>query len=57
MTTDSSSDNHTTVKWGFDSEMRYPMNLMLLFMNMEKMIGNDLSTGLNNLKKLMEYKK
>jgi hypothetical protein len=34
--------------------MNYTMNLMLLFMNMEKMVGNDLSTGLNNLKQVLE---
>jgi hypothetical protein len=32
----------------------YPFNLMLLFMNMDKMIGDDLSTGLTNLKTLLE---
>ena len=30
------------------------MNLMLLFMNMEKLIGNDLSKGLENLKGILE---
>jgi hypothetical protein len=44
------SENETKVKWGFSSGMKYPMNLMLLFMNMEKMLGDDLSEGLNNLK-------
>ena len=33
------------------------MNLMLLFMNMDKMVGNDLATGLSNLKKIMENQK
>jgi hypothetical protein len=54
MTTESPSENQTLVKWGIASTMKYPMNLMLLFMNMEKMIGNDLDTGLLNLKKMME---
>ncbi len=54
MTTEPISANETKVKWGFDSKMKYPMNLMLLFMNMEKMIGNDLSTGLSNLKSILE---
>lgn len=44
----------TKVTWAFQSKMKYPMNLMLLFMNMDKMVGNDLSTGLSNLKKIME---
>jgi hypothetical protein len=54
MTTQSVSPNETRVKWGFDSQMKYPMNLMLLFMSMEKMIGNDLGTGLTNLKNILE---
>ncbi len=44
----------TRVTWQFDSRMNYPMNLMLLFMNMEKMVGNDLATGLTNLKQVLE---
>ena len=55
MTTDQMSRNETIVNWGFDSKMNYPMNLMLLF-NMEKKIGNDLSTGLINLKNQLENK-
>lgn len=54
MTTQTVSENETLVNWGFHSQMKYPMNLMLLFMNMEKMIGNDLSTGLRNLKNILE---
>ena len=50
MTVEPMSKNETIVNWGFDSKMKYPMNLMLLFMNMDKMIGNDLATGLTNLK-------
>jgi hypothetical protein len=33
------SEDTTTVKWNFDSKMPFPMNAMLLFMNMEKMLG------------------
>jgi len=54
MSTKSKGENETLVKWGFSSGMKYPMNLMLLFMNMEKMLGNDLQTGLNNLKSKLE---
>jgi len=54
LATDSLSDQVTLVKWGFTSKMAYPMNLMLLVMKMEKMIENDLQTGLQNLKKLLE---
>lgn len=42
------------VQWGFKGKMDYPMNLMLLFMDMEGMIGKDLQGGLNNLKDILE---
>jgi hypothetical protein len=54
MTTEPAGDNSTRVTWGFESKMNYPLNVMKLFMNMEKAIGNDFSTGLSNLKALME---
>lgn len=44
----------TKVKWGFTGSMPKPMNLMLAFMDMDKMIGNDFEEGLANLKKIME---
>ena len=34
--------------------MNYPMNFMLVVMNMDNMLGGDLSTGLNNLKNVLE---
>ena len=54
MITTPQGDNQTKVKWGFSSKMKYPMNILLLFMNMEKMIGGDLQTGLINLKTVLE---
>lgn len=54
MTTDAVDSNSTRVTWGFESNMNYPMNVLKLFMNMEKSIGNDFSTGLANLKKILE---
>lgn len=56
MITEAVNENQTKVKWGFDGHMNYPMNLMMVFMNMEKMIGEDLSTGLANLKTILEKK-
>ncbi|MET3977833.1 uncharacterized protein YndB with AHSA1/START domain [Mucilaginibacter sp. UYP25] len=44
----------TTVKWAFTSKMPFPMNAMLLFINMEKMLGNDMEESLNNLKRVLE---
>jgi hypothetical protein len=54
MQTDSVSQDETRVTWQFDSRINYPMNLMLLFMNMDKMVGNDLAKGLVNLKQVLE---
>lgn len=54
MITESVGMNQTTVKWGINGKMTYPMNLMLLFMDMEEMLGADLSEGLNNLKVKLE---
>jgi len=46
--------NQTNVKWGFKGKMAYPMNLTLLFMNMEDMLGKDLQGGLDKLKTVLE---
>lgn len=54
MITESAGMNQTTVKWGINGKMTYPMNVMLLFMDMEEMLGADLSEGLNNLKVKLE---
>ncbi len=54
MTTDAVSDNQTKVKWGMTGKMNYPFNFMLVIMNMDKMLGADLQTGLDNLKGLLE---
>jgi hypothetical protein len=54
MTFDSIDSSRTKVKWGFDGEMDYPMNLMLLFVDMEGELGGDLQEGLDNLKYILE---
>lgn len=54
MITDSISVTQTKVKWGVDGKMHYPMNIMLPMMNMNKMLGSDLQSNLNNLKILLE---
>lgn len=50
------SENQTKVRWGFNGHMNYPMNLTMLFMDFDKMIGDDLATGLQNLKTVLENK-
>lgn len=54
MTTEAVSDSVTNVKWGFNGKMKYPMNLMMLFMNMEEMLAPDLENGLRSLKGILE---
>ncbi len=54
MTVEALDAGSTKVTWGFESKMNYPMNVMKLFMNMSEMVGKDFSTGLSNLKTLME---
>lgn len=44
----------TKVIWGMTGRLKYPYNVMILFMNMEKMMGNDFDHGLNKLKTLVE---
>jgi uncharacterized protein YndB with AHSA1/START domain len=46
--------NQTKVKWSFHNKAKYPFNLICLFMDMDKMIGNDLAGGLTNLKTVLE---
>ena len=54
LTTETVNDSQTKITWGMISSMKYPMNIMLVFINMEKMLGNDLEIGLNNLKRIVE---
>ena len=54
MITEALSENQTRVTWGFEGKMPRPMNLMLLFMDMEQLIGEDYETGLANLKTVLE---
>lgn len=52
--TSSVTDTSTKVSWGFEGQMNYPLNVMKLFMSMEKSIGDDFSIGLANLKAVLE---
>lgn len=47
-------NEHTKIKWVFSSTMKYPMNLMLLFVDMDKLLGKDLEASLANLKSILE---
>lgn len=54
MTFEDLGNNQTKVKWGFSGHMNYPMNILMLFMDFEQMIGADLQHGLDNLKAIQE---
>jgi hypothetical protein len=54
MTLESPDSTSAKVIWGFNGKMNYPMNLMMLFMDFEGMIGKDLQNGLDNLKEILE---
>jgi len=50
-------DNSTgTVKvtWTLKKHTAFPMNAMSMFVDMDKLLGNDFESGLGNLKKIME---
>ena len=46
--------NSTKVKWGFDSGMKYPMNIMMIFFDVPGMLGKEMDRSLVNLKNELE---
>ena len=54
MTTQSAGDNQSKVAWGFYEKMKYPMNVMLLFIDIPGMLGKDMDESLNTLKSNIE---
>ncbi len=46
--------SNTKVTWAFSGSYRYPMNIMKLVFNLEKMIGKDFEDGLKNMKAIIE---
>ena len=53
-TTEQKASNQTQLTWGMTSTMKYPMNVMLLFIDMDKALGKDLEISLSNLKGILE---
>ncbi len=54
-TTDPVGDNQTKVTWGYyNGTIKYPMKVMMVFMNMENMIGKDFEKGLAKMKVVLE---
>jgi hypothetical protein len=54
MKTTAISDNQTKLEWVYNSGMNYPMNFMLLFLDMEKLVGTDLKASIENIKSSLE---
>ena len=52
--TASISPGQTKVTWGFNSSMQYPLNAMMIFMDIPGMLGKDLDTSLLSLKSIIE---
>lgn len=44
----------TEISWGFKGESQFPMNIMLLFMNMDENAGKDFEKGLSKFKSYIE---
>jgi hypothetical protein len=57
MSTTGVGSGRTEVAWAFASSLKYPMNIMLLFMNFDKVLGKDMDTSLTLLKGILEQKK
>lgn len=54
LSVDDSSNGKIKVSWGFTGKNKFPMTIMAMFMNMDKMIGKDFEEGLASLKSIME---
>lgn len=52
--TDETAAGGTQVTWGFSGKNPVPMNIMMLFFNMDKAVGKDFEEGLSKLKTIME---
>ena len=52
-----SGEDVTEVNWGFSGNNKFPMSIMMLFMNMDKMVGKEFEEGLSSLKSIMEESK
>lgn len=54
MATKATGGNKTQLKWVFINTMKYPTNIMSLFLNFDKLLGGDMETSLDRLKKNLE---
>lgn len=49
--------DRTKMVWGLKGVHRFPASVMMLFYGMDRAVGKDFETGLNNLKTILERKK
>ncbi len=54
METHEADGGGTKVVWGFYGTHKVPMNVMMMFFNMDKAVGKDFEEGLDALKKVLE---
>lgn len=47
-------EGETEVTWGFSGKNKFPVSIMMLFMNMDKAVGKDFEEGLVSLKDILE---
>lgn len=52
MITETMEDNHTKLSWSTNSQIKYPLNIMVSFI--VKMLEKDMDISLNNLKIILE---
>ena len=45
----------TEITWGFSGKNKFPMSIMMLFMNMDKAVGKDFEEGLASVKDILEH--
>ena len=48
------SPHQTRVMWVYNSGMKWPMNFLLLFLDMDKLVGNDIQSSLVSMKAELE---
>jgi hypothetical protein len=48
------NENETKVTWSFSSNYKFPLNVIIYFVDLEKLIGTDLASSLITLKEKLE---
>lgn len=48
------SENETKVIWTFSSHYNFPLNIIIYFLDLEKLIGTDIASSLVSLKEILE---